>query len=90
MTTPIGSEAEAELAIERLLDKLQKWILIQPEAILLWSRDRDTRKRVCKLIATELTRIPVREGQEINRSMRREIIRELNRQEREWWKGVRL
>ena len=90
MTTPIGSQVEAELAIERLLDKLEKWIIAQPEAVLIWGQPREVRKRVGEAIAKEMTTIPTREGQPLNRNMRREITRELNRQEREWWKGIRI
>jgi len=90
MTQEIGSRVEAELAVERLLDKFTAWLLQQPEVILVWSQDRTTRKRVAEALADGFTKIPVREGQEYNRDVKRRVVREMNRQEREWWRGIRL
>jgi hypothetical protein len=91
MTQPVGSPAEAELALTRLLDKLQKWLVVQPEIVLLWGQDRTTRKRVAAAIVDELTHIPTRESSDVpNRSQRRRIIRELERQDKDWWKGISL
>ena len=81
---------EVEAAVERLMDKLEKWLIVQPEMLMLWNADRDTRKRVCSLIAKELMIIPTREGQELNRPMRRKITREMLRAERKWWKDISL
>lgn len=85
------NQAEAELALHSLLDKHQKWLLQQNELLLLWTTDRNTRRRVAKALADELLTIPVREMNETappNRAQRRRIIQELERADRRWWKGV--
>jgi len=90
MESEITSPAEVELAVERLLDHMQNWLRTQPEALLIWSAPRGARKRAAALLADEVFRIPTREGQPVNRSMRRKITRELLREEREWWKGIKI
>lgn len=91
MTVTYGSQAEAEMAIEALLDKHQRWLMQQPELLLIWSQPRPTRKRVADLLAKELTTIPVRlidENTLPNRAMRREILATIRRADPEFWKGV--
>ncbi len=91
MTVPVGSEVEAELAMERLLDKLQRWMLQQPEVVLLWAQDRGTRKRVAAAVVDELARIPTRTPDgEPNRAQRRRIMEELRKADADWWKGISL
>ena len=85
------SSAEAELALNTLLDKHQKWLMMQPELLLLWPLGRQTRKTVARLLATELLTIPVRESNENtppNRAMRREMMRVLERTSPTWWEGL--
>lgn len=82
---------EAELAIERLLDKHEKWLILQPEVLLLWTQDRNTRKRVAQLLAKQMTTIPVRDMDENtppNRAMRRAILDALAHDNPEYWQGV--
>lgn len=79
------SQAEAELALERLLDRHQKWLMQQPEVLLLWTQDRQTRRRVAELLAKELTTIPVRDSNENtppNRAMRRALMQAMPPS---WW-----
>jgi len=66
--------------------------MVQPEWLLLMGLpERQVRKRVADLVAKELMLMPKREyGGEPNRALRRHIIRELDKAEREWWKGVEL
>ena len=74
------TSTEAEVALHRLLDHHQKWLMSQPEFLLLWTQDRQTRRRVAELLAKELTTIPAREVNENtppNRAMRRAILAEL-------------
>lgn len=86
----MSSQAEAELAIERLLDKMEAWLLQQPEAVLIWTQPRDTRKRAARAIADLLALIPTRENVEGNRKLRRLIIKELEHENREWYKDISL
>jgi hypothetical protein len=82
------SQAQAEAAVESLLDKHQKWLIQQPELLLLWTQGRDTRRRVAKMLATELMTIPAREFNETSapsRAMRRAIMQELKRDNPTWW-----
>lgn len=88
---PKYTKTEAELALERLLDRHQKWLMVQPELLLLWTQDRYTRRRVAHLLGSALLTIPFREMTEStppNRAMRRAIFQELERADREWFKGV--
>jgi hypothetical protein len=65
-----------EFALEKLLDKLEAWLLNQPEwADLMGNGDRQTRRRTAEAMAKYLTTIPAREGQVVNRKMRRNIVR---------------
>lgn len=87
MTDSRGSQAEAEAAIERLLDKLSNWLIAQPELLILWTQPRSTRKRVAELLAHELMTIPKRMVDETtppNRSVRRAILRELEKNGAYW------
>ena len=82
---------ETELAIEEFLNTFRRWLVLQPAwALMMGGQDRATRRRVAKLLADEIVTIPVREdsGGTANRTIRRAILRELARQEREWYKGV--
>lgn len=81
------SKAEAELALERLLDKHVQWLLQQPEVLFLWMQDRQTRRRVSEILAKQLTTIPVAmpDGQTPNRAMRRAMFQVLNKNP-DWWR----
>jgi hypothetical protein len=84
------SQAEAELALERLLDHHQKWLMTQPELLLLWPLGRAMRRRVAELLAKELLTIPTRDINEStppNRAMRRAILAELAQRNPTWWEG---
>jgi hypothetical protein len=83
-----SSSLQAEEALHRLLDKHQRWLLEQPELLLLWTQPRATRRRVAQLVAQELMTIPAREFNENTpptRAQRRQILAELKRTNREWW-----
>lgn len=85
------NQDEAELALHRLLDKHQAWLIQQPELLLLWTADRNTRRRAAKALADELLTIPVRAMTETtppNRALRRRILAELERNNPRWWGGV--
>lgn len=87
----LDTEVEAEEALHRLLDKHQKWLLQQPELLLLWPLDRQTRRRVANLLATELLTIPHRvmdENTPPNRVMRRAMMAELKKADPRWWEGL--
>jgi hypothetical protein len=89
--TEAGSEAEAELAVERLFDKLHGWMMQQPELLFIWSQDRYTRRRVSEMIAKELVTIPTRridDSTPPNRAFRRAIVAEMKKADPEWWTGV--
>lgn len=91
MTVELSSEIEAELAVERLVSHLEAWIIQQPEALLIWTQPRATRKRAAEAIADVMTRIPAREGSdEMNRKQRRKLIEALRHQNKEWFKGISL
>lgn len=79
---------EAELALNQLLDHHQKWLMQQPQLLLLWPLGRGTRRRVADLLAKELMTIPTRtmnENTPPNRAMRRAILAELERHDPRWW-----
>lgn len=81
--------AENELAIERLLDRHQKWLLQQPEMLLLWPQSRQLRRRVAELLASELLTIPHRvmgENDPPRRAMRRHILEELQMAQTQKWR----
>lgn len=90
MSTEVGSRAEAELAVERLMEHFENWLLQQPEILLIWMQDRNTRKRVEAALAKGFTTIPARGMVEMNRSTRRRVLAALDAQEKEWWSGVRI
>jgi hypothetical protein len=83
----IETAHEVDLAVERLLDKLDRWLLLQPEWLLLMGLpERGIRKRVADLVAKELLLMPKAPSTgEPGRQMRRAIIRELHRSKKEWW-----
>lgn len=67
---------EAQGDLEVLLDKLEKFLVQQPEWIrVIGTGDRATRKRVAALIAKSITAIPHRDGQVFNRELRRKLVR---------------
>ena len=89
----MSTQVEAELAIERLLDHLQHWLVTQPEwPVLMGASDRGTRKRVARLIAEELTTIPTQQFAKpvANRKLRRAMMKELAAAEKEWFAGLDL
>jgi len=73
--------------IEVLLDKLDRWLLVQPEWLLLMGLpERQIRKQVATLVAKELLLMPKREyGGEPNRAMRRQIIAAMRKSKVPWW-----
>lgn len=80
------SRTEAELALERLLDKHVRWLLQQPEVLYLWMQGRQTRRRVADILAKQLTTIPVTTPDGMpNRAMRRAMFAELNKNP-DWWR----
>jgi hypothetical protein len=76
--------------VQTLLDKLDRWLLMQPEWIrLMGLPERHIRKRVAALVAEELLLMPVSSPSgEPGRERRREIVRALEKSDREWWRGV--
>lgn len=90
MAQTIGSKAEAEMAIERLLDKMEAWILQQPEVLLIWTQDRYTRKEAARAIADMMTTIPRREADTLNRAARKRLFKALDAADREWWRGIEI
>jgi len=86
----MSSAAEAELAIERLMEKLEAWVLQQPEALLIWAQGRHARKHAATEIAHIMTRIPTRDNPEMNRAAKRRLIAALEKEDKEWWKGIGL
>lgn len=84
--------AEAEQDVQVLLDKLDRWLLVQPEWVrLMGLPERNVRKRVAHLVAEELLLMPVSPPSNTpGRVMRRKIVRELEKSKREWWRGTDL
>lgn len=73
--------SETELAIEKLMDHLDRWLLQQPEWLYLMGLpDRATRRRLATLIARELTTIPVdTTAPVLGRQMRRKLLAEFQK-----------
>lgn len=65
---------ETEASLEILLDKLERWLIMQPEWVLVFNHDRASRRRAADLVAKELTTIPQRIDQPLNRKLRRTIL----------------
>lgn len=84
--------AEAEQDVQVLLDKLERWLLVQPEWLrLMGLPERHVRKKVAALVAEELLLMPVPlpgKTPQIGRERRRAIVRELEKSEREWFRGI--
>lgn len=82
--------AEAEQDVQVLLDKLDRWLLLQPEWVrLMGLPERNIRKRVAHLVAEELLLMPVAPPSGVpGRQRRRAIVRELEKSEREWFRGI--
>lgn len=55
--TPVTGEAAA---LERLLEKLEGWLLQQPEWPVLFLADRRTRRRTAREVAARIYTIPQR------------------------------
>lgn len=71
-----------EDAISTLLDKLDRWVLAQPEWLYLMSEGRATRRAVAKAVAAELSTIPLRSASNTpNRKLRRRIMQALRKGE---------
>lgn len=88
--TATSSSAENEVHLHALLDKHQKWLMQQPELLLLWVQDRQTRRRVAELLAKELLTIPVRNMENAlpNRAMRKQILAQLAKADPTVWEGM--
>jgi hypothetical protein len=87
------TSAEAELAVEQFLDHLRAWLVQQREwPLLMGAADRQTRRRLATIIAREITSIPVAYGEPgvPNRSARRAILRELERDDKRFFEGIDL
>jgi hypothetical protein len=85
------SEPAAELALERLLDHHEAWLLQQPELLILWMQGRHVRREVARLLAKQLSTIPVRKMTEDtppSRAWRRNFFRALKRGNPTWFQGV--
>ncbi len=82
--------ATTEASIQTLLDKLDRWLMVQPEWLLLMGLpERQIRKQVATLVAKELLLMPKRVyGGEPNRAQRRQIIAALNKSGVPWWLGA--
>ena len=86
------TSTEAQLQVDKLLDKLERWLVQQNEwLILMGLPERHVRKAVARLVVKELLLMPVRKDENITlgREKRRAIMRELEKSEREWYRGVR-
>lgn len=83
-------KAEAEADVQILLDKLDRWLLLQPEWVrLMGLPERQVRKQVARLVAEELLLMPVSPPSPTpGRQLRRQIVRELEKSEREWFRGT--
>jgi hypothetical protein len=87
-TTPTSSKqqhaiyvpSEVETAMERLLDKFTRWVVLQPEWVLLFNHDRATRRRVADALSKSLTTIPKYENPGLNRKMRHTVASLLKRE----------
>jgi hypothetical protein len=74
----LESVSSREYRLNTLLDKLEKWLVLQPEWMELMLQDRKARRRAATLVAQELMRLPVREASpQLNRAMRRRIWKEV-------------
>jgi len=85
------SRAEAELAVETFLDKLERWLLEQREwPILMGAADRQTRRRMAKAIADIITTMPKQRFDQpvLNRQLRRKLLQEMQKAEKAWWEGL--
>jgi len=84
----IDVSQEAELALTKLLDKLGNWLVAQPEWPLLLAGDRAGRKRAADAIAKHLVTIPAARFEEprLGRALARRIVRELAKQDENWWR----
>lgn len=74
--------SQEEAAVNDLLDKLDRWILAQPEWLYLMSHGRHMRRRVAREVAAELLTIPLRTATDVpNRKLRRRIMQALRKGE---------
>jgi hypothetical protein len=86
----IEAASSEEMALETLLDKLEGWLLLQPEwPRIMGSANRAARKRLAAEMAKYITTIPTREGVPFGREQRRRMTRAMKQDERQWMKGVK-
>jgi hypothetical protein len=87
----LGSEAEAHMAVERLMDKLEAWVVQQPEALLIWAQSKHVRKLAAREIAVIMTNIPTRNNPEaMNREQRKRLLKALEAEDKKWFEGIGL
>lgn len=88
--TATSNSAENEVYLHTLLDKHQRWLMQQPEMLVLWMQDRQTRRRLAELLAKELLTIPVRnmENAAPNRAMRKQMLKVLAKADPTQWEGT--
>jgi len=87
----IDTAHEAELALVRFFDHLGNWVIQQPEWPIIMSQPRRVRKRMEQGIAQALSRIPARtfEQPQLGRKLARQLVREMEREDRKWYEGLR-
>lgn len=61
------------------LAKLDKWLIQQPEYIMLLALPKENRKQAARLIAKHLTTIPTTKGTAMNRKAKRKLIHDFQR-----------
>lgn len=74
-----------------LLDRLERWLVAQPEWPALFGADRQTRRRTSEAVARRLYTLPARvQGDQVmHRAVRRELDRQLRKQVKEMQKVAR-
>ena len=84
----IETAHEAELALERLFDKHAAWLVQQPEWRIVLALPRKTRKRIAQDLAVSITTIPTNPEPGFGRDVVRRIVRQIERDDRAWYKGL--
>lgn len=80
VTTTTDPSSEVDQALERLLNKMLKWLVTQPEWPLIFNAERHARRQAAAAIAKMLTNIPAFDTSEaLPRGLRRKIIRNIRK-----------
>ena len=68
-------------AVNALLDRLERWLIMQPEWPACFLADRKTRRRAATLLAQRLFTLPTFVEHEVvvNRTVKRAVMRELRK-----------